>query len=229
MNANEAGIMTELEGVSEYPYAETGQPVSAVYAAVKRALDFGCSLLAVVLLSPVMLAISAAIWLTSEGPAIYKHTRIGFQGREIQVYKFRTMVNDAENIEKYFTYGQYLKFQRNYKLENDPRITKLGRFLRTTSLDELPQFVNILKGQMSIVGPRPIIRSELERYGQYADTYMSVKPGLTGLWQVNGRSCTTYEERVLLDVKYVNTRSLINDLKLILKTFKVVLSRNGAC
>jgi Bacterial sugar transferase. len=150
-------------------------------------------------------------------------------GEEIEIYKFRSMVVDSDNFEKYFTKEQMKHFKENFKLENDPRITKIGKFLRKSSLDELPQLINIIKGQMSIVGPRPIVKDEVKKYGIYADTYFSVKPGLTGLWQVCGRSNTTYEERVQLDVKYVQNRSLLNDLKIILKTFGAVVTSKGAC
>ena len=139
------------------------------------------------------------------------------------------MYEDADNLKKYFTSDLYREFKENYKLEDDPRITKTGKFLRMTSLDELPQILNILRGQMSIVGPRPVTREELSKYGRYADMLTSVKPGLTGMWQVNGRSCCSYRERVLLDMNYVHSLSIKNDWKLILRTFRAVLSGKGAC
>lgn len=203
--------------------------VSYTYSVLKRFFDIFLSTLGLIILSPVFLIVSIIIKLTSPGPILYKHKRIGYQGEEIEIYKFRSMVVDSDNFEKYFNEEQMKYFKENFKLEDDPRITKIGKFLRKSSLDELPQLINIIKGQMSIVGPRPIVRDEVKKYGIYADTYFSVKPGLTGLWQVCGRSNTTYEERVQLDVKYVQNRSLLNDLKIILKTFGAVLTSKGAC
>jgi len=203
--------------------------VSYTYNVLKRFFDILLSVIGLIILSPVFLIISIIIKLTSPGPVLYKHKRVGYMGEEIEIYKFRSMVVDSDNFEKYFTKEQMKHFKENFKLENDPRITKIGKFLRKSSLDELPQLINIIKGQMSIVGPRPIVKDEVKKYGIYADTYFSVKPGLTGLWQVCGRSNTTYEERVQLDVKYVQNRSLLNDLKIILKTFGAVVTSKGAC
>ncbi|MFO7160415.1 MAG: sugar transferase [[Clostridium] cellulosi] len=203
--------------------------VSYTYNVLKRFFDILLSVIGLIILSPVFLIISIIIKLTSPGPVLYKHKRVGYMGEEIEIYKFRSMVVDSDNFEKYFTKEQMKHFKENFKLENDPRITKIGKFLRKSSLDELPQLINIIKGQMSIVGPRPIVKDEVKKYGIYADTYFSVNPGLTGLWQVCGRSNTTYEERVQLDVKYVQNRSLLNDLKIILKTFGAVVTSKGAC
>ena len=203
--------------------------VSYTYNVLKRFFDILLSVIGLIILSPVFLIISIIIKLTSPGPVLYKHKRVGYMGEEIEIYKFRSMVVDSDNFEKYFTKEQMKHFKENFKLENDPRITKIGKFLRKSSLDELPQLINIIKGQMSIICTRPIVKDEVKKYGIYADTYFSVKPGLTGLWQVCGRSNTTYEERVQLDVKYVQNRSLLNDLKIILKTFGAVVTSKGAC
>ena len=127
-----------------------------------------------------------------------------------------------------FTQEQKREFEKNFKLENDPRITKAGNFLRKTSLDELPQLWNIIIGNMSVVGPRPIVEKEIEKYGEYADKLFSVKPGLTGYWQANGRSDTTYEERVQMDMFYIDNCSLLMDIKIILKTFISVIKKEGA-
>lgn len=203
--------------------------ISDTYLTLKRLFDIVLSVLGIIILSPVFIIISIIIKATSPGPVFFKHKRIGYLGEDLEIYKFRSMVIDADNFDKYFTPQQKKIFKDNFKLEDDPRITKIGKFLRKTSLDELPQLFNILKGQMSIVGPRPIVTDEIKKYGIYANTYFSVKPGLTGLWQVCGRSATTYEKRVLLDARYVHSLSLLNDLKIILKTFVVVITEKGAC
>lgn len=210
-------------------FSERQASIPHTYLLAKRVFDVILSLIGLIVLSPLFLAVGIAVKITSPGPVIFKHKRIGYKGEEIEIYKFRSMVTDADNLEKYFTPEQMRHYKDNFKLNGDPRITKIGRFLRKTSLDELPQLLNIIKGQMSIVGPRPVVRDEIKKYGIYADTYFSVKPGLTGLWQVCGRSATTYEQRVLLDVKYVRSLCLVNDLKIIFKTFGAVLSKRGAC
>lgn len=203
--------------------------ISASYLIVKRIFDILLSLFGLIILSPVFLIIGIIIKISSPGPVLFKHKRIGYLGNEIEIYKFRSMVVDANNYEKYFSPEQMEFFMENFKLKHDPRITKIGHFLRKSSLDELPQLINILKGNMSVVGPRPIVSDEIRKYGIYANVYFSVKPGLTGLWQVCGRSATTYEKRVRLDVKYVYDLSLLNDMKIFFKTFSAVLSKRGAC
>lgn len=202
---------------------------TVTYLMMKRLFDIVLSLMGILILSPVFFIIAAIVKLTSPGPVIYRHKRVGCHGQEINIYKFRTMVKDADHFCKYFTPEQLLQYKRNYKLDHDPRDTSFGKYLRWTSLDELPQLFNILKGEMSVVGPRPIVRDELEKYGIYANIYLSVKPGLTGLWQISGRSGTTYEERVQYDVKYVHNISLLNDFVILFKTVGAVLSRRGAC
>lgn len=199
-----------------------------VYNIIKRVFDFISSLIAIIVFLPVFLIIIAAIKLDSKGPVIFSHKRLGQGGKLIKVYKFRSMVQNADEVMKNFTKEQKEEFAKNFKLENDPRITKVGDFLRKTSLDELPQLFNILIGNMTVVGPRPIVEKELEKYGVYGDKFLSVKPGLTGLWQVSGRSDTTYEERVSLDMEYIDKRSFWFDLKIIFKTVIVVFRREGA-
>ena len=156
-----------------------------IYKYVKRFLDFTLSLLGLIVLSPVFLIISILIKKESEGPVFFKHKRIGKNGKEIYLYKFRSMVPNAEELIKKFTPEQMKEFKENFKLENDPRITKVGKWLRKTSLDELPQLINILKGELSIIGPRPVIAEELEKYGNNKEKFLSVTPGLTGYWQVS--------------------------------------------
>lgn len=198
------------------------------YIVCKRLFDFVSSLCAIILLSPLLLSIVILIKLDSKGPAIFIHKRVGESGKELGVLKFRTMVTNAEEMLKKLAPEQKKEFEENFKLEHDPRITKIGRLLRKTSLDELPQLFNILAGNMSVVGPRPVIKKELEKYGAYAKKFLSVKPGLTGNWQANGRSDTTYEERIKLDMEYIDNLSLFFDMKIIVKTFIVVVKRKGA-
>ena len=198
------------------------------YLFLKRIIDFTASLIGIILLSPVFLIISIMIKFDSKGPIVFGHIRKGLHGKDIRVYKFRTMYENSKEIFDNFTEEQKKEFYINFKLDNDPRITKLGHFLRKTSLDELPQLFNILKGDMSIVGPRPIVEGEIERYGKYSKKLFSVMPGLTGYWQANGRSDTTYEERVAMDMYYIDNRSTVLDIKIIFKTFISVIKKEGA-
>ena len=198
-----------------------------VYDFVKRFADIICSAIAIILLSPFFI-ISIAIKATSKGPVIFVHNRVGKNGKKIGIYKFRSMVMNAEELIKEFTPEQKAEFQKNFKLENDPRITKIGKFLRKTSLDELPQLFNVLKGDLSLVGPRPIIQKETEIYGEYKKMLLSVKPGLTGFWAANGRSDTSYKRRRAMEIYYVKNRSLLFDIKIIFKTVISVFKGDGA-
>ena len=175
-----------------------------------------------------MLVIAILIKLDSKGSVIFGHKRIGKNGEEIKVYKFRSMVENAQEVFNNFTLEQKEEFNKNFKLENDPRVTKIGRFLRKTSLDEIPQLLNILKGDMSVVGPRPIVEKEILKYGDFFEKIFSVKPGLTGYWQANGRSDTSYEERVKMDLYYIENRCLGLDIKIIIKTIISVVKKEGA-
>lgn len=194
----------------------------------KRFIDFLGALVGLILLLPVFILVAIAIKATSRGPVFFKHRRIGQSGREFKVFKFRTMVPNAEELMKQFTPEQQMEFQENFKLKDDPRITWIGKILRKTSLDELPQIINILRGDMSIVGPRPIVQAEVEKYGEHAETVFSVKPGLTGLWQASGRSDTSYEERIKLDLEYISSMSFFMDFRIIFLTFLHVIKREGA-
>ncbi len=198
------------------------------YIVLKRIFDILLSLIGLLILSPIFILLFIIIKIDSKGPVFFSHTRLGKSGNNIKVYKFRTMVSNAEEVFNNFTEEQKREFEINFKLDNDPRITKVGNFLRKTSLDELPQLLNILLGDMSIVGPRPIVKKEIEKYGEYAGKLFSVTPGLTGYWQANGRSDTTYEERVKMDMYYIDNRSLFLDFKIIIKTFVSVLRKEGA-
>ena len=196
----------------------------------KRAFDIVGALALGTLFSPLILLIVLAIRLGGK-PVLFRHRRIGLHGRAFGCLKFRTMVPDAEQtLPKLLEEHPEIRdeWTENHKLRNDPRITTIGRFLRFTSLDELPQLWNILRGDMSLVGPRPIVRAELLRYGREAAMYLAVKPGLTGLWQVKGRSDTTYRRRVAMDKYYVMHQTLLLDLYIVAATATVVLKRAGA-
>lgn len=201
---------------------------NSIYQVIKRISDIILSLVGIVLLSPVFLIIAIVVRMDSKGPIIFGHQRVGKNMRNIKIYKFRTMFENSKEIFESFSEEQKQEYYINFKLDNDPRVTKVGEFLRKTSLDELPQLLNILKGDMSIVGPRPIVEKEIPKYGVYAKIVFSVIPGLTGYWQANGRSDTTYDERVQMDMYYIKNRSLLMDFKIILKTFISVIKKEGA-
>lgn len=202
---------------------------SIFYLFTKRAIDFIGALVGLILLSPIMVIVAIAIKLEDpNGNIIFGHMRVGKDGKMFPCLKFRSMFSNAEEMKKNFTEEQKREYAETFKLKDDPRITKVGKFIRKTSLDELPQLFNILKGEMTIVGPRPIVTDELDFYGEYEDYYKAVKPGLTGLWQVSGRSDTTYDERVALDMEYVTTRNTFKDLYIIFMTAVKVLKREGS-
>lgn len=198
------------------------------YRHTKRMIDVVLSIIGFILLLPVFGIIALCVKFDSRGKVFFKHKRIGKNGKEFYIYKFRTMVENAEDMIKDFSPEQMKEFKDNYKLKNDPRITKVGSFLRKSSLDELPQLLNIIKGELSIIGPRPVIEEELEKYGDYKKKFLSVTPGLTGYWASHGRSCTTYEERMRLELYYVDNLSLKLDIKIFLKTIIKVLKGEGA-
>ena len=198
------------------------------YIYVKRGIDVILSTIALVVLSPLFLILAILIKLDSKGPVFFLHTRIGKNGKNIKIYKFRTMVTNAEKLIKEFTPEQMKEYKENYKLTNDPRITKIGKFLRKTSLDELPQLINIIKGDLSIIGPRPVVKDELEKYGENMAKFLSVTPGLTGNWAANGRNNTTYEERMKLELEYVDNISFKTDVKIFFQTIFAVIKKEGA-
>ncbi len=200
------------------------------YEFLKRLFDIILTSIALIVLSPAFIIIAILIKNDSKGSVLYRHKRIGKNGKYIYLYKFRSMYSDSkERLEKLLENPKIRKeWEENFKLDNDPRITKIGKFLRKTSLDELPQLLNILMGDMSLVGPRPIIDGEIEKYGKDTSKFLSVTPGLTGWWACNGRSCTSYDERKKLELYYVDHRSIRLDFKIILKTFISVLKGNGA-
>lgn len=197
------------------------------YHVVKRWFDFFAALIALIVLLPVFLIVSILVAFSSGLPVTFKQVRVGYRGQPFPIYKFRTMVRNAEEILKARP-DLMEEYRKNFKIENDPRISKIGKFLRKTSLDELPQFINVLKGDMSLVGPRPIVIPELEKYGEDQDMYMAMRPGCTGLWQCGGRSATTYAERVALDKEYFEKAGLRFDLYIIFKTIGAIFTGRGA-
>ena len=201
--------------------AEIGKPL----------FDKVFALAALLFLAPLLVIIAITLKLREGGPMLFAHERVGRDGARFRCLKFRTMVPDAEARLAHILAtdaAARAEWETTRKLADDPRVSCLGRFLRRTSLDELPQFVNVLRGDMSIVGPRPVVAEELPRYGDHVSAYLSVKPGITGLWQVSGRSDTTFDERVALDAHYVRNRSFGLDLQIIWRTALVLLSQKGA-
>lgn len=210
---------------NEY-YIETNK-TKRLYDVFKRFLDIIVSLTAIILLSPLFLIVCLAIKINSKGPMLFAQERMGFQGKSFYLYKFRSMVINAEQLIEKLPPDQKKEYMENFKLENDPRITSIGKFIRKTSIDELPQLFNILKGDISCVGPRPVVKKEIEKYGDQKDKLLSIKPGLTGYWQSHRKVSTTYEERIQMELFYVDNYSMWLDIKVILKTFLVLIK--GQC
>lgn len=227
MNVIEKTADTQLLAVEEIDKCVEKSKVKA-YDFIKRFIDLIIGVVGLAICLPFFIIIAIAIKLDSKGPVFFKHKRIGKHGKDLYIYKFRTMINNAEDAIKDFTPEQKKEFEENFKLENDPRVTRVGKILRKTSIDELPQIINILKGEMAIIGPRPIVKSELEKYGVNKNKFLSVVPGLTGYWAANGRSDVSYEERMAMELYYVDHRSLIFDLKIFVKTIGSVLTGRGA-
>lgn len=227
MNIIDKTADTQLLAVEEIDKCVEKSKVKA-YDFIKRFIDLIIGVVGLAICLPFFIIIAIAIKLDSKGPVFFKHKRIGKHGKDLYIYKFRTMINNAEDAIKDFTPEQKKEFEENFKLENDPRVTRVGKILRKTSIDELPQIINILKGEMAIIGPRPIVKSELEKYGVNKNKFLSVVPGLTGYWAANGRSDVSYEERMAMELYYVDHRSLIFDLKIFVKTIGSVLTGRGA-
>ena len=198
------------------------------YRIAKRVFDLVSSAIALVLVSPVMLLICLLIKLDSKGPAMFVHERYGKDGKPLRMLKFRTMYENAQDMIAEFTPEQRIEWESNFKLADDPRITKVGKILRKTSLDELPQLINILRGDMSVVGPRPIITEELEMYGERKEKFLSAAPGLTGYWQAYARSDCSYEQRMKMELHYVDNANFWWDMKIIIVTFFAVIRGKGA-
>ena len=217
--------MQELEYQINNSYVITEE--NKWYLISKRIIDILCSLGGLIILSPLLLIISILIKLESKGPIIFTQKRVGRNGDEFYMYKFRSMVINAEELKKRIEDKNEMTGPM-FKIKNDPRVTGVGKFIRKTSIDELPQLVNILKGEMSVVGPRPSLSKEVEQFEPWMKIRHSVKPGLTCYWQVSGRNSIQFEEWMKLDVKYVMEKSLFLDIKLIFKTFFVLLGDKNA-
>lgn len=197
---------------------------------VKRVMDVIGSVLLILLFSPLLLVIAYLIR-RDGGPSLYAQERVGYGGKAFQCMKFRSMIVDSKaHLETFLANNPAARaeWDQDFKLRNDPRITPIGSFLRKTSLDELPQLFNVLRGEMSLVGPRPVVADELARYGAMTSKYVSARPGMTGLWQVSGRNDTTYRERVSLDCYYIENWKIHTDLLLMLKTLTVIFHGRGA-
>lgn len=202
-----------------------------IASAAKRGTDFLIAAAALLFLLPAFIIIALIIRLSDGGPVLFRHRRIGRNGKEFKCIKFRSMQVGAEALLPMILSKcdkARAEWEANQKFENDPRVTRVGKFLRKSSLDELPQLLNVLLGDMAIVGPRPIVKSEVEKYGEFFPYYSRVRPGLTGLWQVSGRSGTSYDDRVQLDVQYVTEWSYWGDIKIMAQTVPAVLTTNGA-
>lgn len=196
---------------------------------LKRLIDIFGGIVGTIVLVPLTIGIAIANLICKDnGPIFYSQYRMGKNGKLFKMYKYRSMVTNAEELIKQFTPEQMKEYKENFKLENDPRITKVGKFLRKTSLDELPQLLNIIQGDLALIGPRPVVKKELEKYGKNAGKFLSVTPGLTGNWAASGRSNTTYEERMKMELWYVDNISFITDVKIFFKTIIAVIKKEGA-
>jgi exopolysaccharide production protein ExoY len=222
-----------LKSIPDYPCAPLLSPTAdcrrgtqPIGGRAKRLMDLGVSVIAVLLLVPILLLIALLIRVLTGGPVVFAHTRVGREGKTFRCYKFRTMCADGDHcLQQYLNENPEAlrEWRATRKLKNDPRVTWFGHVLRKSSLDELPQLINVIRGDMSIVGPRPIVAAELPEYGSYLADYLRARPGLTGLWQVSGRNGLSYEQRIALDRYYVRRWSIALDLGILLKTLPTVL------
>ena len=217
----------------EYRAPQLGAPQKFVIAnpRQKRVVDMAGALVLLVLFAPVMLVVALAVYIGDPGPVFFRQKRIGFDGRLFDCYKFRTMATDAEaRLDALLASDPAARaeWDKAHKLRDDPRVTGVGRFLRKSSLDELPQLWSVLKGDMSLVGPRPIVEKEAARYGRYLQHYCAVRPGLTGLWQISGRNDVSYRRRVAYDVLYVRTSGVYDNLRILVLTVPSVLASRGS-
>ncbi len=227
MNRSAFSAAGQAARTNPFPLAGPFDWPGLEYEHCKRAIDIVASLLSLILLMPLLAAIVACVRLSGPGPILFKQKRLGRNGKLFWCYKFRTMVPDAES-QLSRSPDLIALFRENYKIKFDPRVTRVGAVLRRTSLDEFPQLWNVLRGDMSLIGPRPIVETEIDKYGVHAGRLLTVKPGLGGIWQVNGRSNTSYADRVAMDMRYIEIRSLALDLKLMILTAMVVIRGKGA-
>jgi len=208
-----------------------GQPATRLPPICGRVLDVALAFTALVIFAPMMLIVAILVAAERSGPVLFRHTRIGLHGEAFRVLKFRSMHVDGDAILAHYLAANPAaahEWALDHKLRTDPRVTGLGAFLRKSSLDELPQLFNVLVGDMSIVGPRPIVQSEVARYGRFFTAYCSVRPGITGIWQVSGRNHVSYRRRVLMDALYARRKCVALDIKLMLATIPAVLARKGS-
>lgn len=221
-----------VNGATKTEEKKENKVLKGINLVAKRIIDILGAIVGILILVPLTIVVAIVNFVSGErGPVFYFQERIGKDGEKFKIYKFRTMVVDAqERLEKLLAESEEIRkeWEENRKLKNDPRITKIGNILRKTSLDEFPQFVNVLMGTMSLVGPRAVIEDELEKFGEQKDKILSVKPGITGYWAANGRSDTSYEERVEMESTYVDKFSVWLDIKLLFKTVWSVVKKEGA-
>ncbi len=216
-----------VEEYASAPVISSGEQ-RKLYLMAKRLLDIVVASIGLAVMFLPMALILLLIWLESPGSPVYVHHRIGKNGEPLPLLKFRSMRKDADKLIQYFTPEQKKEWEKNFKLDNDPRITRIGKFLRQSSLDELPQLINVLRGELSIVGPRPVVAKELEQYGGNKTKFLSVTPGLTGYWQAYARSTCSYEERMKMELFYVEHACFWWDIKIMFATVGAVLQRRGA-
>lgn len=234
LNDMNVGLMAQIFTSKQMPTLvptcdnlRPGQQTSQVYQAMKRSLDIGGALLGLLILALFLPVVALLIFCEDRGPVFYKQQRLGLRGQPFSTYKLRSMMKNADT---YLMQHPTLEgvWRENGKLYNDPRVTRIGHFLRRSSLDEMPQMLNVLRGEMSLVGPRAVQPSEAEAFGELYELRHTVKPGLTGLWQVCGRSHTDYQQRCVLDCTYAMERSLEIDIRILMKTFPTIVRGKGA-
>lgn len=221
-------VSCELADVAAVPIYTVGPNMRLRYRFIKRTFDIIVSLIGLIFLSPLFLIVAIAIFIDDPGPVLFIQNRIGKGTESFRMLKFRSMVIDAEKLLEKMPEENRKEFADHFKLKDDPRITRIGRFIRKTSIDELPQLINVLLGDMSLVGPRPPLLAEREAYGSHLAAIMSVRPGVTGYWQVHGRSDIAFQERIELNEYYITHQSIQLDFKILLETVKVVVTKEGA-
>lgn len=219
------GALMQLERIEEKIFYN--KKYNTMYSLTKRVIDVLGSMIGIILLSPIFFVVAVLIKIDSKGSVIFSQTRVGKNGKEFKMYKFRSMVVNAEELKKKLL-AQNEMSGPMFKMKDDPRITKIGKFIRKTSIDELPQLINVLKGEMSLVGPRPSLPKEVEKFEPWMRKRLEVKPGLTCYWQVSGRNNIDFNDWMKLDIKYVEERNIYTDIKLIFKTFFVLFGDKNA-
>lgn len=189
-----------------------------MYERIKRGWDFLLAIIGMIVSIPIGVVVAISIKMTSKGPILYKQERLGKQGKVITIYKFRTMMEEAESKIKELPKEKQMEYEDNYRMEQDPRVTKVGRFLRQSNLDEIPQLWNVIKGELSLIGPRPVLKEEIKKYGEKQEILLGVTPGLSGYWQIHRNQCKNYEQRVEMELFYIEHRNLLLDTKLFFQT-----------